>query len=423
MASSASRPKDYRGCSIVVDNREGRGCTNISKAELCAQFTDMLGTPSTIMVLATGDFLLVDAERRVLVIAERKTYADAISSIRSGHMAMQLTQMGMARNMHFDGLQMPADPKLPQIVMLLVGSAADELANDDNAELQVVGMLSRAQTNYTNLVVLPVSCDELLPRAFAAHCARTIEALQPSYTGYPTVDELQKRCRKPEIDSPALFTECVVALVPGIGPKSAPVIARAFGGSLHTLVAEARRRGIHAFITDRKIAGVGKVTAEKLCAMLVASTPDEDSDDTPIGGLKPPAPPGSKKKSTKTDAAGAKRSTPASAPKKPRRKRIPTHDIDDMPIGGHAAPPPSADASPAVLAPPTPPAAPADERSEEAAGGRGAACPPYVPAASYAAASTRMLELRAAGHSCVQFGATVPPAVLWCEQHRCAGPR
>jgi hypothetical protein len=418
MASSASRPKDYRGCSIVVDNREGRGCTNISKAELCAQFTDMLGTPSTIMVLATGDFLLVDAERRVLVIAERKTYADAISSIRSGHMAMQLTQMGMARNMHFDGLQMPADPKLPQIVMLLVGSAADELANDDNAELQVVGMLSRAQTNYTNLVVLPVSCDELLPRAFAAHCARTIEALQPSYTGYPTVDELQKRCRKPEIDSPALFTECVVALVPGIGPKSAPVIARAFGGSLHTLVAEARRRGIHAFITDRKIAGVGKVTAEKLCAMLVASTPDEDSDDTPIAAALA---------KTKTKpAAGAKRATPASAPKKPRRKRLMIHDIDDMPIdlpGGHAAPPPPADASPAVLAPPTPPAAPADERSEEAAGGRGAACPPYVPAASYAAASTRMLELRAAGHSCVQFGATVPPAVLWCEQHRCAGPR
>ena len=422
MASSASRPKDYRGCSIVVDNREGRGCTNISKAELCAQFTDMLGTPSTIMVLATGDFLLVDAERRVLVIAERKTYADAIASIRSGHMAMQLTQMGMARNMHFDGLQMPADPKLPQIVMLLVGSAADELANDDNAELQVVGMLSRAQTNYTNLVVLPVSCDELLPRAFAAHCARTIEALQPSYTGYPTVDELQKRCRKPEIDSPALFTECVVALVPGI--------ARAFGGSLHTLVAEARRRGIHAFITDRKIAGVGKVTAEKLCAMLVASTPDEDSDDVPIGGLKPPAPPGSKKKSTKGDAAGAKRSTPASATKKPRRKRIPMHDIDDMPIGGHAAPPPPADASPAVLAPPSPSSSPAPsppgaeaERSEAAGVAGAAGTLPYVPAASYAAASTRMLELRAAGHSCVQFGATVPPAVLWCEQHRCAGPK
>lgn len=262
---------------FVVDTHEGRGEFNLDINQLCADLTRLGNTaqPTKVQTLATGDFVFVGSDDRIRVVFERKTYGDFWRSVVTNHMLTQLEQLGLTRGMKFDGLTMPVDCRWPQIVILLVGTA-DELPSAAS-EAAVVGTMSRASINYENLVVLPMSSDQLLPTIVTAHCRRVMEALQPHYTGYkpmPLIDELTKLCKKGQLDSPDTYCVFALSAVPLMSQDKAVLVAAKYDHDLSAIIDAARSRGYKAFVD---IDTIGRKTAESLVRSLVKFHPDAPS--------------------------------------------------------------------------------------------------------------------------------------------------
>lgn len=259
---SVPRPKRIK---IIFDTRE-RLDAGALVAEVKAKYGHDIAVEQSerqVEQLALADIVFVDADtNRVLMLAERKSVSDYLSSMKPAHLQSkrlvdQLDRMKSAKN-------------VPRLCLLLTGDFSD-LGDTDMRGLVTKTVRLQMQRPHIDVVHLERPAEHL-----SLFLARCVDALLcrgdgPCEILPPDFHELQVAVRKSQTDTPRKAYEVLLQLLPGWSARIAAAVVEKYP-SLDVLARALEAQGVAALTSLKVNKRAVPSKAAKILVELLAGT-------------------------------------------------------------------------------------------------------------------------------------------------------